>query len=270
MRHLVGVWLARASRGLALGWLCACASGVEPLAAQRGVASPPARPAEPMLPYETVDQARYRLLEEQDTDCDQKITIHDQSNRRFSFRLLGQRYDVRGTYPLSTLLQELSLARRGGTPPRLDRIGEDAVARTSRLIRSEYWPALTRRLDEDGLPGVLDDPKVQQLAERMLYVPSDDARAYAYFRRVAQTYDAAYAALARATAGLGTSELHDAELTAMLRTPEGRESLAELSRRLGAAARALDYAGLSRHLLAALARLGDQLEQANRPCVNTN
>ena len=268
MRHWVGGWLPRAIGALALCWLSACVASAEPLASPSGAAAPAGR-LEPALPYETVDQVRYRLLEEQDTDCDQKLTIHDQSSRRFSFRLLGQRYDYQGTYPLSTLLQELSLARQSGAPPRLDRVGEDAIARTSRLIRSEYWPALTRRLDEDGLPGVLDDPKVRQLARRNLYVPSDDARAYAYFRKAAGRYDAAYAALERATSGLGTSELHDAELSAMLSTPEGREGLAELSRRLAAAARAVDYPGLSRHLLAALGRLGDLLEQANRPCVNT-
>jgi alpha,alpha-trehalase len=270
MWQLVGVWLARASRGLALGGLCACVAGAPPVAAPRGPVSPAPPPPEPVLPYETVEQVRYRLLEEQDTDCDQKLTLRDQNSRRFVFRLLGQRYDYRGSYELSTLLQELSLARRSGAPPRLDRVGEDAVARTSRLIRTEYWPALTRRLDEDGLPGMLDDPKVQQVGQRMLYVPNDDARAYAYFRRAGRKYDAAYAALARATAGLVSSELNDAELTAMMRSPEGRENLAELSRRFGTAARALDYPGLSRYLLAALARLGDLLEQAGRPCVNTN
>jgi alpha,alpha-trehalase len=223
-----------------------------------------------MLPYETLDQVRYRLLEEQDSDCDQKITVLDQSSRRFRFRLQGQTYDVQGIYGLSTLLEELSLARQNGAAPRLDRVAEAPVLRLSRRIRDEYWPALTRRLDEDGLPALLDDPKVPGAPERVLYVPSDDPRALAYFRRVAQRFDTAYADLGRATAGLGAEELATSELRVMLATAEGRESLAELSRRLAGAVRALDYPGLSRFLLAAVTRLGDLFEQASRPCVNAN
>jgi alpha,alpha-trehalase len=56
----------------------------------------------------------------------------------------------------------------------------------------------------------------------------------------------------------------------MLRTPEGRESLAELVRRLGSAARALDYPGLVEHLMGALGRVADLLEQAGRSCVSTH
>jgi alpha,alpha-trehalase len=271
MPRSIGASLRRAY----LGWWLMAAPGVAcaPVAGSLPALPDPASAhavAAPILPYETIDQVRYRLLEEQDSDCDQKITILDQSSRRFRFRLQGQAYDVQGSYGLSTLLEELSLALRSEAAPRLDRVGEDPVARMSRRIRTEYWPALTRRLDEDGLPGLLDDAKVPQVAQRALYVPADDPRALAYYRRAARRYDGAYAELARATAGLGAAELANSELTAMLVTPDGRESLAELSRRLVAAARGLDYPGLSRFLLAAVARLGDLFEQASRPCVNTN
>lgn len=262
--------LRRAGLGLWLGGAgCIPSAGRVPTAPL--VAGSPSAPTPaPLLPYETLDQVRYRLLEEQDTDCDQKITVNDQSSQRFRFRLQGQAYDYRGNYALSNLLEELTLARHDDSSPRLDRVGEDPIARTSRRIRSEYWTALTRRLDEDGLPELLDDPKVPQSAQRVLYVPSDDAAALAYFHRVARRYDTAYAELARAMAGLGTSELAGSELTAMLRTAEGRESLSELSRRLVAAARGIDYPGLSRFLMAAVSRLGELFEQASRPCVNTN
>jgi len=220
------------------------------------------------LPYETLEQVRYRLIEEQDTDCDQKITTLDQGSRRFRFRLHGENYDFSGAYALSNVLAELSLARRSGAQPRLDRVDEDPIARTSRAIRDEYWPALTRRLDEEGLPAALEDPKLPGGANRLLYVPSDDPNALAYYERIARRYDAAYAALGRATAGFGTSELGSAELTAMLATAEGRESIAELLRRLDTAAAALDYPGLAGRLTAALTRAGELVEQAGRSCVS--
>jgi alpha,alpha-trehalase len=268
MPRSVGAAIRRAGLGWSL--VVACIPGVDSPALLAGPASVRAPASAPLLPYETLDQVRYRLLEEQDSDCDQKITARDQSSRRFRFRLQGQAYDVQGSYALSTLLEELELARRSDTAPRLDRVGEDPIARTSRRIRTEYWPALTRRLDEDGLPTLLDDPNVPGAAQRVLYVPGDDARALAYFRRAGRRYDAAYAELARTTAGIGASDLAGSELTAMLATADGRESLAELSRRLATAARAIDYPGLSRFLLARVKRLGQLFQQASRPCVNTN
>ena len=220
------------------------------------------------LPYETLEQVRYRLLEEQDTDCDQKITVLDRGSRRFRFRLHGESYDFSGAYELANVLAELSIARRSGAAPRLDRVDEDPIARTSRAIRAEWWPALTRRLDEDGLPAALEDPKLPGGSNRLLYVPSDDPRAAEYYQRIARRYDAAYAALGRATAGLGPSELGNAELAAMLATSDGRESIAELLRRLDTAASALDYPGLAQRLRAAVARAAELLEQSGRDCVN--
>jgi alpha,alpha-trehalase len=229
-----------------------------------------AAPSAAALPYETLEQVRYRLLDEQDTDCDQKITVLDQGSRRFRFRLQGESFDFSGAYALANLLQELSLARRSGAAPRLDRVLEDPIARTSRLIRTEYWNALTRHLDEDGLPAAIEDVKLPGAAQRALYVPGDDARSLGYFRKAARRYDAAYETLVRSTRSLGAAQLTTSELNAMLRTPEGRESLAEVSRRLASALGGLDYPGLSRHLLGALSRLGELLEQAGRSCVNGN
>lgn len=256
---------------VALAALCACSPGASP-APTAAPASPAPRAAvtAASLPYETLDQVRFRLLEEQDTDCDQRITVRDQSSGRFLFRLQGQAHDFRGTHALAHLLEELTLAGRSGAALRLDRVGEDPIARLSRRIRSEYWPALTRRLDEDGLPAILEDTKVSAAPARVLYVPADDARALSYFQKVAQRYDAAFAELGAATAGLGLAELGSTELGAMLRTPEGRETVAELARRLASAARGLDYPGLVRHLMAALVSVGDLLEQAGRSCVNTH
>src|SRR5690606_31793548 len=90
---------------VALAALCACSPGASP-APTAAPASPAPRAAvtAASLPYETLDQVRFRLLEEQDTDCDQRITVRDQSSGRFLFRLQGQAHDFRGTHALAHLL----------------------------------------------------------------------------------------------------------------------------------------------------------------------
>jgi alpha,alpha-trehalase len=235
--------------------------------------------ARPEVPAPVLDeppaQLRRRLLDEHDLDCDQRITKLDQGNRSFQFRLSGHAYELSGSYALSNLLQELSLALRSGAPPRVDRVLEPPIERTSRLIRTEYWPALTRQIDEGGVPRVLEDPKLSPVAERMLYVPGDDRKALDYFQRVAERYDAAYAKLARTTASLPLSELIEISaseekqrvLIVMLRTTEGRDALTDASRRLAEVAKTLDYPALSRHLSGALERIDELLEQAGRACV---
>lgn len=234
-------------------------------------------PAE-VLPAESLERVHYRLLEEQDTDCDQKITKVDQGSRQFSFRLRDRGYDVRGHYALSNLLQELSLALRGGAEPALERVLENPLARTSRLIRDVYWPALTRRVDADGLPRLLEDPKQPAASQRYLYVPRDDARAQSYFSRAGERYNAAHAALAANAVNfpfgelgdIGVSEEKRRVLMAMLRTSEGRSALGAVLERLRALLPSLDYPGLRRELELSLQRLGELLSQAARPCVQAS
>ncbi len=38
-------------------------------------------------------------------------------------------------------------------------LDEDIVDRTHRLIKTKFWDALTRRIDEDHFNQVVDDPK---------------------------------------------------------------------------------------------------------------
>ena len=239
---------------------------------------PPAQPAAPVAPEESLEQLRYRLLEEQDTDCDQKITKNDQGSRRFQFRLLEQPYELNGSYLLSNLLQELSVAYREGAALRMDRVMEDPLNRTSRLIREVYWPALTRRADESGLPRLLEDPKRPPSAERHLYVPEDDDSALGYFRRVGQRYDAAYRKLAEGAVSFPFGDLREVAtsgdkrrtLLAMLRTPEGRNALLDVSRRLGALLPGLGYPALELQQKEALASLDELVAQAARPCVQSS
>jgi len=103
-----------------------------------------------------------RLVEEEDTDGDKKITIDDtpviragRGDRRFwLISTDGKRYEVVGIYYLSNLLKELKLAQdEGYTIARIypQRIFESPVRRISRSIREIYWDGLTRRIDEDNL-----------------------------------------------------------------------------------------------------------------------
>src|SRR4051812_31023802 len=81
-----------------------------------------------------------RLVRQEDTDNDQKITVADRTTPFLLKAVDGAEYAVEGVYPLSVLLQELGMAQLAGKP-RLrissETIHEEPVARTSRMIR-EY------------------------------------------------------------------------------------------------------------------------------------
>lgn len=137
-----------------------------------------------------VDRNMTRLLREFDVDGDSRITVDD--HPAGSFKLLderGGRREVSGVYPLSVLLQELGLAREQGRSEVVissATLEENPVDRTHRMIRGLFWDSLTRRIDEEGLGRILDDPKSASAdGLRRLYVPPDDAEALAYFRGVA-------------------------------------------------------------------------------------
>ena len=102
----------------------------------------------------------------------------------FGFETPEGRYEVSGTYYLSNLLQELSLAYETGTQVadlKPDRIFEPPADRISRSIRELYWDGLTRRIDEKGLFNILSDEKtVSTDGLRHVYVPADDKIAYDY------------------------------------------------------------------------------------------
>lgn len=148
-----------------------------------------AAPVEPVWTV-PVEENFARLLKEDDTDGDRKITVADGPERAFRLRdSAGREHPVAGEYPLSVLLQELSLARdRGLKETRLSRkvLNENVVDRTHRMIRDMFWDSLTRVIDEKGLPGLLEDSKSASAdGRRRLFVPHDDAQALSYFQGVA-------------------------------------------------------------------------------------
>ncbi|HMF38371.1 MAG TPA: trehalase family glycosidase [Isosphaeraceae bacterium] len=137
------------------------------------------------------------LIDEEDTDHDKKITVADpllgergRGDRRFVLKDgTGAEFEIVGTYPLSNLLQELTLAREEGRDVvrlNAERIYEPPGARISRLIGEIFWDKLTRRVDAEHLDQVLRDEKISNKGSRYLYVPHRDAFALEYFHAAAR------------------------------------------------------------------------------------
>jgi len=167
-----------------------------------GVAGPRGR-AEPPGPSTRgvavdVPSTLDRLICEEDTDGDTKITVADpryrdgRGDRRFWLTSkAGTRHEVSGTYYLSNLLQELKLAQDAGSRvARIEarKVFESPVDRVSRSIHERYWDGLTRRLDGSSLDQLLRDEKISTRDSRYLYVPPTDPEALAYYSELARRH----------------------------------------------------------------------------------
>jgi len=140
------------------------------------------------------------LMRDEDTDGDKKITIDDariagtnRGDKQFWFRATdGKLYEVAGTYYLSNLLQELTLADQADEDSvelDLRRIFEKPTDHISRMIREVYWDGLTRRIDSAGLAKILSDEKTSTAdGKRYLYVPNSDATAYRYYSHLGASH----------------------------------------------------------------------------------
>jgi alpha,alpha-trehalase len=97
--------------------------------------------------------------------------------------------EIRGTYMLSNLLQELHLAKEYGHKTIvLDeaRLNENPVNRLSRLIKDSFWDGLTRRIDGSVIEIAGRDPKDWTDDPRpRIYVPRGAPDQLAYYRQVA-------------------------------------------------------------------------------------
>ncbi len=133
--------------------------------------------------YASHQQTLDKLVLQEDTDGDKKITIDDEGPKEFKFiDAYGESHIIQGTYHLSNLLQELAIAEKGDTIS-LERITESPSNRISRLIKDRYWDNLTRSVDKEGLSKVLEDTKSKTDTFR-LYVPNKDQDAIAYFESI--------------------------------------------------------------------------------------
>ncbi|KIV96446.1 hypothetical protein PV10_00316 [Exophiala mesophila] len=141
-----------------------------------------------------VERTLKDLIDREDIDGNQQITIEDQGPKHISlgtFASAGYRStDVRGNYMISNLLQELTLAQDLGSKVvkiHRSRLSENPVDRLSRRIREEFWNNLTRALDADLIEKAGRDPKDWTADPRpRIYIPHGCPEQYEYYTQVAK------------------------------------------------------------------------------------
>jgi len=129
-----------------------------------------------------------------DTDDNKQITIEDAGPkilRLGTARSNGiRKFGISGTYMLSNLLQELTLAKDYGRERIIldeARLNENPVARLTRLIRKSFWDRLTRRIDAAGLELIAADPKNRTKNQQpRIYIPFGEQEQYDYYVKTAQ------------------------------------------------------------------------------------
>ena len=139
-----------------------------------------------------IQETLERLLAQEDTDGDKKITIEDQGPKAFEIGMYAfakasaQKHTLKGTYHLSNFLQELALEKTLGKTEAeipLHKIEEKPTARIRRMIRDYFWDDLTRTIDRAGIEQILTDTKASDGIQR-LYVPATDKDGIAYYQQL--------------------------------------------------------------------------------------
>ncbi|KAI9313340.1 trehalase-domain-containing protein [Obelidium mucronatum] len=141
-------------------------------------------PTAPRLFIVNVATTKKLLLDQEDTDGDRQITIHDTGPKVFVIPTANSggfnKVEIRGTYAISNLLQELELAtdhNRKFIILSEDRLFENPVQRMERLIKFHFW---------DGLEAICADPKNRQEDnQNRIYIPFHDDIGLSYFKKVA-------------------------------------------------------------------------------------
>ncbi|KAI9373816.1 neutral trehalase [Aspergillus egyptiacus] len=141
-----------------------------------------------------VDATLDSLLEREDSDRNMQITIEDSGPKTFSLGTAASsgynKFDVRGTYMLSNLLQELTIAKDYGRKHIVldeERLSENPVSRLSRLIKNSFWNSLTRRIDGSNIEVAGKDPKDWTDDPRpRIYIPPGAPEQLEYYTRIAK------------------------------------------------------------------------------------
>ncbi|KAJ6099572.1 hypothetical protein N7467_001107 [Penicillium canescens] len=143
-----------------------------------------------------VDETLEALLKQEDTDSNMQITIEDLGPKVLSVGTAASsgynRVDVRGTYMLSNLLQELTIAKDYGRKRLIldeARLSENPVSRLSRMIKNSFWDALTRRIDGHNIEVAGKDPKDWTADPRpRVYVPPGAPEQFEYYQGIAKDH----------------------------------------------------------------------------------
>ena len=159
----------------AFGWLLVCWRLALPAACSQTI---------------PVTETLWRLVMQEDTDGDHKITIPDRVTPFIIRDEAGAAVrTVANQYQLSVLMQELKRAEDRQTNriamPHIQ-LDESIVDRTHRLIRDFYWDALTRRIDAAHFNEVVGDTKVAAKYD-YIYVPASDPVAVKYFQAIGES-----------------------------------------------------------------------------------
>lgn len=150
-----------------------------------------------------IDMTLKELLQNEDTDHNFQITIEDLGPKVLNLGTANSngynQFAVRGTYQLSNLLQELTIAKRFGRNQMIldeQRLCENPVRRMKRLILTQFWRALTRKLTKDNIVEMARDTKIVEEyvneegvlirnAESVrLYVPHNREDQFKYFSTI--------------------------------------------------------------------------------------
>ncbi|RCK66122.1 Neutral trehalase [Candida viswanathii] len=148
------------------------------------------------------------LLANEDTDNNCQITIEDTGPKvlRLGTANSGGFYQssVRGTYMLSNLLQELTIASRFGRRQIIldeARLSENPVNRMKRLISTQFWRSLTREVTKDNIVDMSKDTKIKECwvdengtvhenqESHRIYVPYNRPDQYEFFNLIKEARD---------------------------------------------------------------------------------
>ena len=144
-----------------------------------------------------IDGTLKRLLESEDTDHNCQITIEDTGPKVMKLGTANsagyKQYDIRGTYMLSNLLQELTIAKRMGRKQMIldeARLNENPVDRLRRLISTVFWKNLRRQVTEDSVLEMASDTKIDSPDAKYprIYVPHNEPEQYFYYTGIAKRH----------------------------------------------------------------------------------
>lgn len=153
-----------------------------------------------------IDATLRELLENEDTDHNYQITIEDTGPKVLNLGTVNshgfQKAAIYGTYRLSNLLQELTIAKRFGRKAMIldeQRLSENPVRRLQRLIQTQFWKSLTRQITAENVFEMSRDTKItenyvdengvkhENKETHRIYIPYDCEDQYNYFKKIQQS-----------------------------------------------------------------------------------